>query len=56
MMAINVSVQHNGGFLLGVILLTQWYYVPSVNPFKCNEEALYLQPIIPPRRFDISRP
>ena len=22
----NVSVQHNGGFLLGVILLTQCYY------------------------------
>ena len=25
-MAINVSVQHNGGFLPGMILLTQCYY------------------------------
>ena len=25
-MAINVSVQHNGGFLPGIILLTQCYY------------------------------
>ena len=25
-MAINVSVQHNGGFLLNIILLTQCYY------------------------------
>ena len=25
-MAINISVQHNGGFLPGIILLTQCYY------------------------------
>ena len=25
-MAINVSVQHYGGFLPDIILLTQWYY------------------------------
>ena len=25
-MAINVSVQHNGGFLVDIILLTQCYY------------------------------
>ena len=25
-MAINVSVQHNGGFLPGIILSTQYYY------------------------------
>ena len=25
-MAINVSVQHNGGFLLSITLLTQCYY------------------------------
>ena len=25
-MAVNVSVQHNGGFLPGIILLTQCYY------------------------------
>ena len=27
--------------------------LPSVNPFKCHEEVLSLQPIIPPKRFDI---
>ena len=52
--AINVvSVQHDGGFLLGIILLTQCYYHRGGNPFKCHEEVLYLQPMIPPKRFDI---
>ena len=30
--------------------------LPSGNPFKCYEEVLYLQPMIPPKRFDISPP
>ena len=57
-MAINVSVQHNGGFLPDIIL----YYtvdpmlLPSGNPFKCHEEVSYLQPMIPPKRFDVSFP
>ena len=51
-MAINVSVQYNGG---------QHYTVdpmlfPSGNPFKCHEEVLYLQPLIQPKRFDIFSP
>ena len=25
---------------------------PSGNPFKCHEEVLYLQPLIPPKRSD----
>ena len=29
---------------------------PSGNPFKFHEEVLYLQPLIPPKRFDISPP
>ena len=45
---INVSLQHNGGFLPGIILLTQSMILPSGNPFKCHEEVLYLQPMIPP--------
>ena len=53
-MAINVSVQCNGGLLLDIILLTQCS--PSRNPFKCHEEVLSLQPIIPPKRFDIFFP
>ena len=42
----NVSVQHNSGFLSGIILLTG-------NPLKCHEEVLCLQPMIPPKCFDI---
>ena len=45
-MAINVSVQYNGGLLPDIILMRG-------NPFKCHEEVLYLQPMIPPKRFDI---
>ena len=48
-MATNVSVKHNAGFLPGIILLTQCYLLPSGNPFKCHEEVLYLQPMIPPK-------
>ena len=29
---------------------------PSGNPFKCHEEVLYLQPLIPSKRFDIFFP
>ena len=29
---------------------------PSGNPFKCHKEVLYLQPLIPPKRFDIFSP
>ena len=54
-MAINVSVQHNGGFLPGYYTVDPML-LPSGNPFKCHEEVLYLQPIIPPKRFDISPP
>ena len=36
-----------------IILLTQFYYHkgpnPNPNPFKCHEEVLYLQPMIPPK-------
>ena len=54
-MAVNVSVQYNGGLLPNIILLTQLLF-PTWNPFKCHEEILYLQPLIPPKRFDISPP
>ena len=52
-MTINVSVQYNGGLLPGIILLTPTMLLPSGNPFKCYEEVLYLQSMIPPKRFDI---
>ena len=45
------------------LLLPCWilYYIvpmlpPSGNPFKCHEEVLYLQPMVPPKRFDIFPP
>ena len=47
-MAINVSIQYNGGLFPDIILLTQCYFH---NPFKCHKEVLYLQPLIPPKRF-----
>ena len=50
------SAQCNGGFLPDIILLTHCYHQPTGNPFKCHEEALYLQPMIPPKRFDIFPP
>ena len=28
--------------------------LPSGNPFKCHEEVLYFQLLIPPKRFDFS--
>ena len=57
-MAINVSVQHKGGLLLGIILSVDpmFLLIPSGNPFECHEEGLYLQPMIPPKRFDIFPP
>ena len=56
-MAIDVSGQYNGEFLSNIMLLIQCYYlIPSGNPFKCHEEVLYLQPMIPPKRFDIPPP
>ena len=54
-MAINVSVQHNGGFLPGIILLTQCYYHRGTR-FNAMKRFLYLQPMIPPKRFDIFPP
>ena len=58
-MAINVNVQYNGGFLPDTILLTQCYLHRGtclMPLFKCHEEVLYLQPLIPPKRFDIFPP
>ena len=53
-MAINISVQYNGGFLSDIILDPK--LLPSGNSIKCHEEVLSLQPMIPPKRFDIFSP
>ena len=56
-MAINVNVQYNGGFLPDIILLTQCYLHRGTCLNAMNEEVLYyLQPLIPPKRFDIFPP
>ena len=49
----DVSIQHNGWFLPGVILLTQCYYHRGTCLNAIKKEVLYLQPMIPPKRFDI---
>ena len=51
-MAINVNVQYNGGLLPRHYTVDPMLF-PSGNPLKCHEEVLYLQPLIPPKRFDI---
>ena len=48
-MAINVSVQYNGGFLPDIILLTLHDYIGE--PFGYHEEFLSLQPKFPPKSF-----
>ena len=54
-MAINVNVEYDGGLLPDIILLTPMLSA-SGNLFKCHEEVLYMQPLIPPKRFDIFPP
>ena len=53
-MAINVSIQYNGGFLSDIVLLTQsmLLLIPSGNPHKYDEEVLSWQPMFPPKCFD----
>ena len=48
MSKIHLSIQH----LPEIILLIS----ASGNLFECHEEVLYLQPMIPPKRFDIFSP
>ena len=55
-MAINVNVQYIGGLLPDIMLLIDPMLSASGNLFECHEEVLYLQPLIPPKRFDIFPP
>ena len=52
----NISVQYNGGFLPGMKLFVDSMLLPSGNLFKCHEEVLYLQSMIPSKRFGIFPP
>ena len=51
-MAINISVQYNGGLLPDIILLTQCYFHRGTRLNAMKSFFLYLQPLIPPKRFD----
>ena len=44
-MAINISVQYNGGFSLRHYTVFDPRLLPSGNPFKYHVEALSLQPM-----------
>ena len=52
----NVSVQYNGGFLPDIILLTQCYSHRGTRLNAIKRFCIYLQPMIPPKRFDIFPP
>ena len=39
-MAINVRVQHNGGFLPSIIMLTQCYYLRSIDATLARGKVL----------------
>ena len=55
-MVINVSsVQYIGGFLPDIILLTQCYHHRRTR-LDAMKRFLSLQPMIPPKRFDIFYP
>ena len=54
-MAINVNVQYNGGLLPDIILLTQCY-LHRGTCLNAMKRFLYLQPLIPPKCFDIFSP
>ena len=54
-MTINVSVQRNGGFLPDIILLTQFYYHRGTR-LNAMKRFLSLQPMVPPKRFNIFIP
>ena len=57
-MAFNVSVEHNGGFLPGIILLTPCYYHRGTR-LNAMEEVLYFlqhMHMIQSKRFDIFPP
>ena len=56
-MAINVNaVQYNERWASPRHHTVDPMLSASGNLFKCHEEVLYLQPLIPPKRFDIFPP
>ena len=54
-MAINVSVQYNGGLLPDIVLLTQCCFHRGTRS-NAMKRFFVLQPLIQPKRFDIFFP
>ena len=52
-MAIDVSVQYNGGLLLDIILLTQCYYHRETRLNAMKRFCISSLSLIPPKRFGI---
>ena len=52
----NANVQYNGGLLPDIILLTQCYFHRGTRLNAMKRLCIYLQPLIPPKRFDIFSP
>ena len=55
-MAINVSVQYNGGLLPDMILLTQYYFHRETRLNAMKRFCICSLSLIPPKRFDIFSP
>ena len=55
-MAINARYSRTVGFCPTLDYTVDPMLLPSGNPFKCHEEVLSLQPMIPPEGFDIFPP
>ena len=55
-MSIYASVQYNDGLLPDIMLLTQCYYHHLGTRLNAMKRFLSLQPMIPPKRFDIFPP
>ena len=51
-MAINLSIQYDGGFLPDIPYTVDPMLLPLGDPIKCEEEVLSLQPMIAPKGFD----
>ena len=52
-----MQMYYNGGLLPDIIPgSVDPMLFASGNQLKCHEEVLYLQPLIPPKRFDIFPP
>ena len=55
-MVINVNIQYNDGLLPDIILSAQCYFHRGTRLNAMKKFCIYLQPLIPPKCFDIFSP